>query len=422
MGSKTTRNTFINSVIRRSFLLGLSFILFLPAFCQTNHTSGIAILDIGNKRDIYDQRNGDALLKLKQEAVIDAIEKVATVSISVRSELSVSEHGINGQNAFFEQFVNNVLQRYNVRWTRTGDYELQQDPNRKRVWICRVSGTVEIGDEFEADPILETPTQPFIRAKRGKRIYCTEGTAFELRVGQKIEVLKEQDVNAGSGSIVANKVVGQAIITETQDRSATAEIVSGRYSIKDGYTVRPADFPVVAGGIKVGFFFTDEKVGIRESGSDSLRQINGISIDYFELSKIKHYGVTFGVDLISDQVSDSSNNTSAIVRFGLMRPIAVLPEYVFLTPSISFGYAALSEEYGIGTTGRFAMQMQVEGGMRSGILEIGVGLRYNYIHGFDQLSNLYPIATFSLDLLRFARGAQDRDAPGFGMLMDLLDQ
>lgn len=341
--------------VTQALFLFLSLFTGIILQAQTTQTSGISILDIGNKRDIYDQRNRQQLLELKQEAVIDAIEKAAAISISVRSELNTIEQEIGGHNAFSEQFVNNILQRYNVKWTRNSGYEFERDPERKRIWICRVSGVVELGSTYEADIPGELAKLPFVRAKQGKKIYCTDGTDIDLKVGQKIEIVKQRPVSAGSGSIMTDKVVGRAVVTETQDRSATAEIVSGRYGIKDGYLIRPADFPIVAGGVKIGFYFADQRVGIKETGNDTLHKISGISIDYFELSLTKHYGVIFGVDLISDKVSDTLSLTSAIFRLGLFRPVNIIPEYFYITPSLSFGYATLSEEYALSESGKFAM-------------------------------------------------------------------
>jgi len=59
--------------------------------------------------------------------------------------------------------------------------------------------------------------------------------------------------------------------------------------------------------------------------------------------------------------------------------------------------------------------------MRSGIVEFGAGSRYNYIAGFDPLSNVYPVVSLSIDFLRYSESAKHRNTPGFGMLMKMLD-
>jgi|APTNR8051073442_1049403.scaffolds.fasta_scaffold00841_6 hypothetical protein len=389
--------------------------LFASLAAQTAIPStGTAVLDIGNRRDITHEHNTEALGKLKREAVLDALERVVSMEIAVNSSLHIAESRSSGTgHSFEENYMNEVLQRYHVKWSRSGDYALSRDPSNARVWVCTVTGLVEQlptsnAPLFKIDPI---PKAPYILAKRGAAVYLSPGTGSAITTGQRYEVVKRTHV---SSNVPGEKVKGRIVVLAAEPGSQPlAHIVKGRYALHERYTLRPAKFPVLRGGLRVGYF--EREAWQRSEGVSTGRPVTGFAFDYFEQSLLDGLGVTLGLDLFTDQPTDSTRFQSLAVRVGGMARMFIVPEVLSLRPTLGIGYAQPHQVYQL--NGQLLLQGQLDLCLQLGPLDLSAGLRYTHLLTDPGFNGAYGVASLGVDLYRFIPAAWERDQPGLRSLI-----
>jgi|GEM_PF-2414258 len=382
----------------------------------TRSSTGTAVLDIGNRRDITHECNTKAREKLMRAALLDAVEKVVAIDISVTTSLRVTEQRTPDAGTFREQYMNEVLQQYHVKWSRSGDYTFRRDTSEPRVWLCTVSGLIEqlpsVGaPSFSADPL---PMAPYILAKRGAVVYLSLGTGSAITVGQRYEVLKR--THAGS-RVPAEKVNGRIVVLATDPGSPPlTRIVTGRYGIRERYTLRPAKFPLLRGGLRVGYFERDAWQHF-EDPPDSHR-ITGLSLDYYEQSLLDGLGVTLGIDLFTDQATDSTQFQSMAIRLGGLARLSLVPEVLHLRPTLSIGYAQPHQVYRV--NGQVMLQGQLDLCLNLGLLDLSAGVRYTQLLTDPGLNGAYAICTLGVDHYRFIPSATERTQPALRTLIKSL--
>ena len=375
-------------------------------------STGTAVLDMGNHRDIGHVRNAEARARLMQAAVLDAVERVVAIDISVSTELRVTEERSPGAGVFREQFVNEILQRYHVKWTRSSDFVIRRDPSNGRMWACTVKGRVEqlsVVDEPHM-PVEPVPQEPYVLAKRGPVVYLSPRNEVVLETGERYAVIKRPS----SGSrFPREKVKGHIVVMDVDgDTPALGRIVDGRYGIHERCTLRPASFPLLRGGLRIGYF---ERDAWRTMEQDTVsRPVTGMSFDFFEQSLLDGFGISVGVDIFSDQLSDSIPVQNLALRLGGTARIPIIPEVLYLRPMASVGYAQLNQAYGM--EGQFMLQGQMDLCLSLSLLDLSGGVRYTHLLVDPGFNGAYAIASLGLDLYRFIPSTHERTKPGFRAL------
>jgi len=200
------------------------------------------------------------------------------------------------------------------------------------------------------------------------------------------------------------------------DLPTTAHIVAGRYSIKERYTLRPASFPIIRGGLRVGFFQSDAlQVADEQVGH---RSMSGYSFDYFEYSLLDRLGITLGLDLIMDQPSDSVQLQSLAIRIGGSAQVPLVAEVLYLRPTASLGYAQPNQAYGL--NGQLQLQGQVDLCLNLGPLELFAGGRYLHLLVDPGFNGAYAVGGLGLDLYRFIPATYSREKPGLRAILGSL--
>jgi hypothetical protein len=376
-------------------------------------TIGRSVLDIGNNGDIQNARNNEQRDQLMRAAILDAIERVASIDISVVTTIRTSETREGEYGLFSEQFVNETLQRYHVRWQRTGEFIFQRDERSKRVWICSVAGSVV---QLEALPMpdqtqrMEERTRAYVLAKRKGTVYLAVGADGSFKEGERYEVLRKR------GGLT-DKPVGRIVVGEADgELPIAALIVTGRHSIKERYTLRPASFPILRGGLRVSYFERDAFSKHEGAGTD--QTVSGFSLDYFEYSILDGFGINLGVDLITDRASDSLQFQSLAVRIGGMAHIPLVSEVLYLRPIANIGYIDLHQTYGL--SGQFMLQGQLDLCLNLGPVDLAAGVRYNHLLADIGFNGVYAVGSLGLDLYRFIPATYEREKPGlWGILKNL---
>ncbi|MBK6755588.1 MAG: hypothetical protein IPG69_18855 [Flavobacteriales bacterium] len=382
----------------------------------TKSSTGTAVLDIGNSRDITHERNTEAREKLMQGATLDAVERVVAIDISVTTALHITEHRSADAGTFRDQYMNEVLQRYHVKWSRSGDYTFRRDPSDARVWVCTVTGQVEQLPSADT-PVLNMdaiPMAPYILAKRGAAVYLSPGTGSAIATGQRYEVVRRSHA---SYRVPGEKVKGRIVVLAAEPGSQPlARIVKGRYAVHERYTLRPATFPLLRGGLRVAYFERD--AWQRMEGARASRPITGFSFDYFEQSLLDGLGVTLGLDLFTDQATDSTRFQSLAVRLGGIARLPLLPEVLSLRPTASIGYAQPHQVYKL--DGQILLQGQLDLCLHLGLMDLSAGVRYTHLLTDPGLNGTYAIGSLGVDLYRLIPSARERTQPALRSLIKSL--
>lgn len=377
---------------------------------KTMPTTGKALLDIGNGRDIQDIRNDESRSRLMQAAVLDAIERVASIDIQVITSMRSTEVRGTSSIMFTEQYMNEMLESYHVRWQRTGDYAFQRDNRNRRVWICSVAGTVE---QLQMPAMAEPPqrkeerSRPYVQARRGGTVYLGEGAPGVFRAEERYEVLRLKGRST-------DKSIGRVVVREpTGELPATARIVAGRYAIKERYTLRPASFPIIRGGLHLSYFQTLASLDRDELGSQA--PVSGYSFDYFEHSLLDGLGITLGLDLIVDQPSDSVLLQSIAVRLGGSAQLPLIPEVLYLRPIVSVGYVQPHQAYRL--NGQVLVQGQLDLRLNLGPLDLFAGGRYLHLLMDAGFNGACAVGGLGLHLYRFIPATYTREKPGLRAIL-----
>lgn len=379
----------------------------LPAQDEAMPTSGKAIMDVGNRRDIHHHSNHEAREKLKRKAVQDAVERVAAVDISVVTELRVREERREGSRTFSETYLNEVLQRYHVRWSRSGDFTFQRDPSGPRVWVCSVAGTVRQLPGTDAARVhkARVPEKPRVVAKRGGHLFVAPGQEGNLQAWQCFEVVRT--THAGS-RVPGQRRAGRIVLLsgEEGDR-ARAYIISGRYAIREGQSLTPTSFPLIRGGAGYAYF---ERGAFGATDGTPAEQVQGHALDYFEESLLDGVGLLVGLDLMQVLTGDSITYRSLAPRLGASYRLALFPEVVHLRATGSFGMNAPYPEQE--QESQFMLQGKLELCLNLGPVELSTGLRFNQVFNTAQLSGSFASIGIGVDLYRFIPGTHHRRYPG----------
>ncbi|MEZ4755331.1 MAG: hypothetical protein R2817_00730 [Flavobacteriales bacterium] len=375
-------------------------------------TTGTAIMDVGNRRDIHHHRNQEAREKLKRKAVQDAVERVAAVDISVVTELRVREERNGGYRSFSESYLNQVLEQYHVSWSRAGDFTFQRDPSSPRAWLCSVSGTVRQLPNTDAAPLRKAraPEEPQVLAKRGPHLYVAPGRQQQLQAWQRYAVVRT--THAASrvpGQRTAGRIV---VLADEVDGRARAQVISGRYAIREGQHLVPASFPLVRGGVGYGNFQQGTPGSAEEPPAE---QVQGHALDYFEESLLDGVGLLVGMDFLQVYAGDSLTYRSLAPRLGATYRLPLLPEVLHLRGTGSFGmnvpYPEQNEE------SQFMLLGKVDLCLNLGPVELSTGFRYNQVFNYALLSGAFTSIGIAVDLYRYIPGTHHRRYPG---LRDML--
>jgi hypothetical protein len=380
-------------------------------------TRGLAILDAGNKHDIHDRRNQKVRARLMQEAVIDAIERVVSIDISVATMLRSEEKRTSEGGAFTESYVNEMLQRYRVKWKREGEYSFARVPGERSLWKCEVAGIVEEGGALPAEPKMEggersfavADKDPFIAGKRGGMVQIAPRKGQLLHQGQRFEVVRMKEL--GNGSQFA-RPVGRVVVTDNSEAAAPlARVIKGRQRVKEGMSLRPAEFPLIRGGLRLGVMGQENYVRATAERGPITEYVTGASIEYFEQSLLDKFGVIIGLDMLTHTVSDSIAYQAWQLRAGGMLPIGLVPELLFLVPSLTAGIGSGGNQYG-GTGMPFVIAGQLDLMLRLDMFDLAAGMRYSQMIGHESFSGPFAVLSVGFDLYRFYPQANGRSTPG----------
>jgi len=131
-----------NSYSTYLFLGIMSFCIlsFVEVDAQKTYVAGQAVRYVNNRRDIYHPRNENARKELIRDAVKDAIEKGASINVG---HVSIRDFNSTLEKSFedvFDDYVSQNLEHYNVKWSRTSNYNFTLIEPKK--WKCEVNGEV----------------------------------------------------------------------------------------------------------------------------------------------------------------------------------------------------------------------------------------------------------------------------------------
>ena len=377
----------------------------------TGHAARLAT----NRLDIQHRRNDALRRQLMQDAVQDAIERVAPVEVRSNTHAAVHERRSNERTHFTDDFEQRTVQRSRIAWQRIGDFQFQRDPQRYRQWICTVSGTVRglpVPVEFDTERLALAMDRPMVTRKRGATVQLSLDGLDKPKPGDVLE--SHRPARTAQGDAGVPRVTGQLVVTEVNDRSATARVVRGYWTARTKDAVRKGHGGILRGGVQL-HYTTDAGTMLPAAGEGRpSRPVQALSVAFFEHSLLQRWEVSMGVEAISDPIPGGNPLLSFLPHVRVGRPFALVPEVLYLTPSVGGGYGVLSSVYPAAERALpFFADGLLELSLRLGAVEVHAGARHRIMLGNEHLSGTRPTVGLRLDLYRMTHYQADgRKTPG----------
>ena len=381
-------------------------------------TQGEATRAARNGHDIHHPRNDALRQQLMQEAVRDAVERVAGVQVSVITELGVQERRGTEETFFVEDLRTSTVQRVGIRWTRNAPFTFSPHPTLKQTWICRVSGTVQevpLGPSGGGLHTLPYTEVGMVRRKHGAQVVLSPAPGDTLQVGDRIAVFGPQrSTRTGSPDQEMTRSTGSVLVTDVTDGLVSGTVLRGRWNVRPGQRIAHGDFPLLRGGVKLRFGVWAHPPQNMDELSTPLTS-SVLSIGFFEHSLVQHWGVELGVEVTTTALSPTRTAVDLFPHVGVFRPFALVPEVLHLGPSLSGGMALLGgDQVDAVQVLPFFLDLGVELDLRLGAAEVSVGLRDRSVLGAPWMGGTGLFLGLQLDLYRLANDTEDRSSPGLG--------
>jgi len=379
----------------------------------TGHATRLAT----NRLDIQHRRNDELRARLMQDAVQDALERAAPVEVRSSTRSSVHERRSSDRNHFTDDFEQRSVQRSRIAWQRSGDFHFQRDPKHYRQWVCTVLGTVRelpVAEELDPGRLALSPARPTVTRKRGATLQLSWEGMERPKPGDVLESHRSGRAGQADGGV--QRVTGQLVVTEVNERSATARLVRGYWTARPNDLLRRADVGVLRGGLQLRYSMDADPMLPTASDVSVPRSVQSISVDFFEHSLLQRWEISAGLEVLSDRSFSTDPIMGLLPHIALGRPFALLPEVLYLTPTLGGGYGLLSSAYPAPQRSMpFFFDGLLEASLRLGALEFRAGVRYRNMLGNEHLSGLTPNIGLRLDIYRMTHfRAEGRQAPGLG--------
>jgi hypothetical protein len=394
-------------------LIGL--ILFALAANAQKLVEGNAVRIIDNRKDIYHDKNEFQRKILIKEALIDAVEKGADISVKNLISYNVESVSIDNYEQHFDNFVSKTLQEYHVTWKRTSQFSFSRDSKQKKKWYCRVMGEVK-NEVFVAKKINEDGTSTingdnynstafYITRKSFGKVHINAGFKDGLREGNKLIVYKQVSKKSLAGYNNIKKSKAHVYVTEVNDGYAVGEVVKGYYRQLKRNEVEYGIFSLNKGTLRYELFLQEEKLNLTQFGiaRPVSMDITGHAFSFTHWDYLSKWGAEFGVDFLGLRTPEV-NDIAINVKLGAYRNIAILPELLYLQPKIHLGYmfANLGEELFELTEDDvpFSVELKVGALLSLYSIDFSLGMSYRFVNVLGDFTNFYPYFGIGFSLYR----------------------
>ena len=370
---------------------------------------------IDNRKDIYHDKNELHRKILMKEALLEAVEKGADISVKNLTSYNVESVSIDNYEQHFDNFVSKSLQEYHVTWKRTSQFTFSRDNKKKKKWYCRVMGEVSNEDFVATDfdkngnstinGAIENTTAYYITRKSFGKVHINAGFKDGLRKGNKLIAYKYLKKKSLVGYNTIKKPKANIYITEVGDDYALGEVVKGYYRQLKRNEVEFGIFNLNKGGLKYELFIQEEKLNLTDLGISKTvsLDITGHAFSFTHWSYLSKWGVEVGGDFLSLKASELSD-IAINLKIGAYRNITLLPELLFLQPKIHLGYmfVNLGEELFDVTEEDIPLTFEAKLGTLLTLFSVdfSAGMSYRYVNAVGDLSDFYPYFGIGYNLYR----------------------
>jgi len=393
------------------------FALILIGICAhaQKQVVGNAVRIIDNRKDIYHDKNELHRKIMIKEAILDAIEKGADISVKNLISYNVESVSIDNYEQHFDNFVSKTLQEYHVTWKRTSQFTFSRDSKHKKKWYCQVTGEV-MNVDFEAadfdengnstiNGVNSSSTAFYITRKSFGKVHINAGFKDGIRQGNKLVAYKYINKKSLVGYNTIKKPKANIYITEVGDDYALGEVVKGYYRQLKRNEVEYGIFNLNKGGLKYELFLQEEKLNLTDLGISKTvsLDITGHAFSFTHWSYLSKWGVEVGGDFLGLKTSELSD-VAINLKLGAYRNITILPEFLFLQPKIHLGYmfVNLTEDL-FDITGEdrpITFEAKLGALLTLFSVDFSAGMSYRYVYAVDELSNFYPYFGIGYNLYR----------------------
>jgi hypothetical protein len=394
-------------------LLGL-ILISLAANAQ-KLVEGNAVRIIDNRKDIYHDKNELQRKILMKEALIDAVEKGANISVKNLISYNVESISIDNYEQHFDNFVSKTLQEYHVTWKRTSQFTFSRDSKQKKKWYCRVMGEVK-NEEFVAKDYddkgnstingeYHNSTAFYITRKSFGKVHINAGFKDGLRVGNKLIAYKHVNKKSLLGYNDIKKDKAHIYVTEVNNDHAVGEVVKGYYRQLKRNEVEYGIFNLNKGTLRYELFLQEEKLNLTQFGIDRpvSMDITGHSLSFTHWDYLSKWGVEAGADFLGLRTSEV-NDIAINVKLGAYRNITILPELLYVQPKVHLGYmfANLGEELFELTEEDIPFSVEVKAGVLLSLysIDFSAGMSYRFVNVLGDFTNFYPYFGIGYSLYR----------------------
>ena len=393
------------------------FVLIFTSLCVNAQklVEGNSVRIIDNRKDIYHDKNELHRKILMKEALLEAVEKGADISVKNLISYNVESVSIDNYEQHFDNFVSKTLQEYHVTWKRTSQFTFSRDKQKKKKWYCRVMGEVS-NEDFEASDFdengnstingaIENTTAFYITRKSFGKVHINAGIKDGLRKGNKLIAYKYLQKKSLAGYNTIKKPKANIYITEVGDDYAIGEVVKGYYRQLKRNEVEYGIFKLNKGGLKYELFLQEEKLNLTQLGINKTvsLDITGHAFSFTHWSYLSKWGVEIGGDFLELKTSELSD-VAINVKLGAYRNITVLPELLFIQPKVHLGYmfVNLGEELFDITDEDIPFTFEGKLGVLLTLysVDFSAGMSYRYVNVVGDLSNYYPYFGIGYNLYR----------------------
>jgi len=371
---------------------------------------GEAVRYVKNRKDIYHPKNDlDRRLLIKQ-AIIDAIDRNAKITVSGLTQYNVKEVNTDDYEENLDEFVSSTLQQYNVSWQRTSPYIFSRDPAKKKKWHCKVKGTIgnlEVAPvDQEENLIPELGYQSiFISRKSFDKVHLSAGANRGLRPGDKFVVRKYRNKQSLVGHNMLTKEKAQIYVTTVGEDFAVGKVVKGFFRPLLKEDVYRDDFPVIRSGIKYELYIHEEELGITKLGPDPTTiKVTSHYLSYFHWNFVNRFGFELGSDFMRIVRNDGVTDVGFNPKVGAMYNLGIIPEVLYFSPKMYLGYAFFNNNEEIfetnEATGNVTYEAKLGLTLRLFFLDFHGGMSYRYVLHNEKVTNFYPYFGIGVNLNR----------------------
>lgn len=376
---------------------------------------GTTVRIIDNRKDIYHDKNELHRKIMIKEAILEAIEKGADISVKNLISYNVESVSMDNYEQHFDKFVSKTLQEYHVTWKRTSQFTFSRDSKKKKKWYCKVTGEVTNKDfeatgfdENESSTINGTsynPTAFYITRKSFGKVHINAGFKDGLRQGNKLVAYKYINKKSLAGYNTIKRPKANIYITEVGDDYALGEVVKGYYRPLKRNEIEYGIFNLNKGGLKYELFIQEEKLNLTRFGINNpvTMDVTGHAFSFTHWSYLSKWGVEVGGDFLGLRTSEFSD-VAINLKLGAYRNISILPELLYLQPKVHLGYmfVNLTEDlFDITEEDRpITFEAKLGALLTLFSVDFSAGMSYRYVHAVDDLSNFYPYFGIGYNLYR----------------------